>query len=200
MEKNKKILLAMLIVVIAVLLAGVVVLFQLYPHYEPCTAIEYPGSSTNISLPSITPNQSLIPPYPQPYQALGLFPKPRAKNVPLYTPVSVSFIRPPGILKLEVEPEVKIWHVKKELIHYSGKYTFYLAKPLQPGTTYTVTVIAGQKKPPAPGAAPTSTTTWQFTTISRGKMFIGIFFIILLIVFFVVFVGMRHKRRKDVER
>lgn len=94
--------------------------------------------------------------------------------MPLYTPISVSFIRPPGILKLEVEPEVEISHVKKELILYSGKYTFYLTKPLQPETTYTVTVIAGQKEPPSLDVAPTLTTSWQFTTISM----MGTFFIV----------------------
>ncbi|MEA2032977.1 MAG: Ig-like domain-containing protein [Euryarchaeota archaeon] len=189
----KKILLVIGIVALAVSSTGVVI-YQLYqPHYEPVTEVEYPGSSINISLPSTTPNQSLEP---APYPALGLFPKPGAKNVPLITRISMSFPRPPQFLKLEVEPEVEISHVKKELIFYSGKYTFYLAKPLQPETTYTVTVIAGQKKPPASGAAPTATTTWQFTTIS--KRMIGIFFVVLIIVCSAVFIGMRYKRRKDV--
>jgi hypothetical protein len=97
-----------------------------------------------------------------------------------------------------VEPEVEISHVKKELIFYSGKYTFYLAKPLQPGTTYTVTITAGQKEPPGPVFAPTATTTWQFTTIS--KRMIGKFFVVLIIVFSAVFIGMRYKRRKEVVR
>lgn len=200
MKKMKKILLVIGIVALAVSSTGVVI-YQLYqPHYEPVTVVEYPGSSTNVSLPSTTPNQLHIPPYPQPYQALGLFPKPGAKNVPLNTHFSVSFPRPPQILKLEVEPDVEISHVRKELILYSGKYTFYLAKPLQPETNYTVTVIAGQREPPAPGVAPTRTTTWQFTTISRGhKMvrMIGTFFVVLIIVFSAVFIGMWYKRRKD---
>jgi len=165
-------------------------------HYEPVTEVEYPGSSTNVTLPALPSNQSLMPP---PYHPFDRFPEPGAKDVPLYTHISVSFPRPPSILKLEIEPEAEISHVKKELIFYSGKYTFYLAKPLQPGTTYTVTVIVGQKKPPTPGAAPTATTTWQFTTISRGKMLIGTFFIVLIIVFSVVFIGMRYKRRKGEE-
>ncbi|MEA2076040.1 MAG: hypothetical protein U9O85_10000 [Euryarchaeota archaeon] len=101
-------------------------------------------------------------------------------------------------MKLEVEPDVEISHVRKELILYSGKYTFYLAKPLQPETNYTVTVIAGQKTPPAPDVAPTSTTTWQFTTIS--KRMTGIYFVVLIIVFSAVFIGMRYKRRKEVVR
>lgn len=184
---KKKTMFVILGVAIAVFTAGLVI-YQLYsPLYEPLTEVEYPGSTTNVSLPSITPDQSLTP---LSYRAYGLFPKPGAKNVPLITHISVSFIRPPGILKLEVEPEVKIWHVKKELIHYSGKYTFYLTKPLQPGTNYTVTIIAGH---------PISTTSWQFTTISTERM-IGIFFIILIIVFSTAFIGMRYKRRKDVRK
>jgi hypothetical protein len=174
---KKKLLLMIGIVALAVSLAGVVVYQLFQPHYEPVTEVEYPGSLINISIPSGTPNQS----QPSFYRAHGLHPEPGAKNVPLITRISVSFIRPPQFLKLEVEPEVEMSHVKKELIFYSGKYTFYLVRPLQPGTTYTVTVIAGQKEPPAPGVAPTSTTTWQFTTIS--KRMIGIFFIILFIYF-----------------
>ncbi|HIH97088.1 MAG TPA: Ig-like domain-containing protein [Thermoplasmata archaeon] len=192
---KKKLLLMIGIVALAVSLAGIVVYQLFQPHYEPVTEVEYPGSLINISIPSTTPDQSLEP---APYPALGLFPEHGAKNVPLITHISVSYPRPPQFLKLEVEPEVEISHVKKELIFYSGKYTFYLAKPLQPGTNYTVTVIAGQKKPPAPDVAPTATTTWQFTTIS--KRMIGKFFVVLIIVFSAVFIGMRYKRRKDVVR
>jgi hypothetical protein len=192
---RKKIIFEIFIVAIALSSAGVVI-YPLYsPHYEPSTKVEYPGSPTNVSLPSIITDQSLEP---APYQALGLFPKPGAENVPLITHISVSFIRPPQFLKLEVEPEVKIWHVKKELILYSGRYTFYLAKPLQPGINYTVTVIAGQNEPPALGVAPIMTTSWQFTTISTKRM-IGTFFTILIMVFSTAFVGMRYKRRKGGE-
>ncbi|MDI6885540.1 MAG: Ig-like domain-containing protein [archaeon] len=102
-----------------------------------------------------------------PYFIVDRFPEPEAKDVPLDTFISVSFPRPPTILKLEIEPGVEISHVKKELILYSGKYTFFLAKPLQPGTNYTVTVTAGQKEPPGPDVAPTTTTSWWFTTTAR---------------------------------
>ncbi|MBE0517188.1 MAG: Ig-like domain-containing protein, partial [Methanophagales archaeon] len=137
-------------------------------HYEPVTEVEYPGSSTNVTLPTIPSNQSLMPP---PYHPSDRFPEPGAKDVPLDTYISVSFTRPPGILKLGIEPEAEISHIKKELILYSGKYTFYLAKPLQPGTNYTVTITAGQREPPGPGFAPTLTTSWQFTTTTRTWIF-----------------------------
>ena len=137
---------------------------QSIPHYEPVTEVEYPGSPINVTLPTIPPNQSLMP---LPYHPFDRFPEPGAKDVPLDTYISVSFPRPPSILKLEIEPDVKIGHVKKELILYSGKYTFYPAKPLQSGTNYTITITAGQREPPGPGFAPTLTTSWQFTTISK---------------------------------
>ena len=113
--------------IIVALLAGIVA-YQLHqqstPHYEPVTEVEYPCSPTNVTLPTIPSNQSLMP-FP-PYHPFDRFPEPGAKDVPLYTYISVSFPRPPGILKLEIEPEVEISHVKKELIFYSGKckYTF----------------------------------------------------------------------------
>lgn len=156
----KKILLVIGIVMITVSSAGLVAQFY-SPYYEPATKVEYPSSSINISIPSITPNQSLLP---SPYRAYDIFPEPGAKDIPLNIHISVSFPRPPQFLKLEVEPDVEISHVKKELIFYSGKYTFYLAKPLKPRTNYTVKIIAGQKYPPAPGVSPISTTTWEFTT------------------------------------
>jgi hypothetical protein len=130
------------------------------------TEVEYPGSPTNVTLPTIPFNQSLIP--PSMYYPYNLFPISGASDVPLDTYISVSFTRPPGILKLEIEPEAEISHVKKELILYSGRYTFYLAEPLQPGTNYTVTITAGQKEPPGPGFAPTLTTSWEFTTTNTG--------------------------------
>ncbi|MEM2933578.1 MAG: hypothetical protein QXL78_01485 [Methanocellales archaeon] len=57
-------------------------------------------------------------------------------------------------MKLEIEPEVNISYVEQELIFYSGKYTFYLAEPLHPGTKYSVKVTAGQEEPPNPSFFP----------------------------------------------
>lgn len=125
------------------------------------TRVEYPGSSTKIYLP--VSNQSLAPP---PYPPYDRTPEPGADSVPLDTKISMSFPRPPALLKLEIEPEVRISHVDQELVsHYSGKYTFYLTKRLKPGTEYTITIMVGQNSPPGPGFAPTLTTSWNFTTI-----------------------------------
>ncbi|MDI6886919.1 MAG: hypothetical protein QMD22_11410, partial [archaeon] len=68
--------------------------------------VEYPGSPTNVTLPTIPSNQSLIP--PSMYYPYNLFPESGASDVSLDTYISVSFTRPPGILKLEIEPEAKI--------------------------------------------------------------------------------------------
>jgi hypothetical protein len=65
---------------------------------------------------------------------------------------------------------VKISHVKKELVFYSGNYTFYLAEPLKSGTEYTITVIAGQKESPSSDTASYSILTWNFTTINLEEI------------------------------
>ena len=80
------------------------------------------------------------------------------------TTISVTFPRSPQIVELEIEPEVEISRVSKEIVGVaSGRFTFHLAQPLKPDTTYTVTITYGQEEAPQ-GFLPTSTTTWQFTT------------------------------------
>ncbi|MBO8183536.1 MAG: Ig-like domain-containing protein [Archaeoglobus sp.] len=140
--------------------------FQKSPHSEnsglkPTTEVEFPGSKTKITLPKA--NESLPPP---PYTPYNIIPEPEATNVPLDTVISVSFPRPPAYLKLEIEPETKFSHVKKEMTHYSAKFTFYLAEPLKPGTKYTVTIIAGQEKPPGQNSSPYLKKSWNFTTLT----------------------------------
>lgn len=91
---------------------------------------------------------------PLPYHPYNLNPIPGAENVSLDASISLTFSRPPPLLKLEIEPEVNISYVEQELIFYSGKYTFYLAEPLHPGTKYSVKVTAGQEEPPNPSFFP----------------------------------------------
>jgi len=106
-------------------------------------------------------NETLLP---LPYHAYDRIPKPGAKDVPVTTSISITFSRPPGIVELEMEPEVEISHISKEMVGVaSGKFTFYLAEPLLPETTYTVKITYGQEEAPE-GFSPTSTDTWQFTT------------------------------------
>ena len=57
------------------------------------------------------------------YPVFGRVPESGAKDVPLDTNISMVFPRPPSILKMEIEPEVNISHVKQELIGYSGVNT-----------------------------------------------------------------------------
>ncbi|MEA2075745.1 MAG: PKD domain-containing protein [Euryarchaeota archaeon] len=101
-------------------------------------------------------------------------PEPGAKDVPVTTPISINFSKLPGIVELEMEPEVEISNINKEFITYplngtemvaigGGKVTFYLAKPLLPETNYTVKITYGEEEAP-PGSRPTSTTMWHFTT------------------------------------
>jgi hypothetical protein len=98
------------------------------------------------------------------YHAYNLIPERDAKGVPMTTYISVTFSRPPQIVQLKMEPEVKIDHVDKEIVFLaSGKFTYYPAKPLQPQMTYTVHLTFGQEEAPE-GVAPTQSITWQFTT------------------------------------
>jgi len=85
-------------------------------------------------------------------------------GVPTTTGISIVFVRPPGILELQMEPAVEIGRVDRELYGLRGdKVTFYPARPLQPDASYTVAVNYGQEVV-QPGFCRTSTTTWQFTT------------------------------------
>lgn len=133
---------------------------------EPGTYVACPGGPDftvplNLTWPY---NQSLIP---LPFGCSGRSPEPGAKDVPLDTCITVSFGRPPPIVKLEIEPEVEISHVEKEYVQVaSGKFTFYPAKPLQPETNYTITITFGQTEPPKGGTnfALYQIITWNFTT------------------------------------
>lgn len=135
-------------------------------HREPGTYVAYPGGTKftvplNLTWPY---NQSLTP---LPFGCFGLSPEPGAKDVPLDTCITVSFGRPPPIVKLEIEPEVEISHLEKEYAQVaSAKFTFYPAKPLQQETNYTITITFGQTELPTGGTnfAHYQTITWNFTT------------------------------------
>lgn len=166
------------VILIAVAIAGAYYLFSMDTspapapyqpepeHSEPGTYVAYPGG------PNFTVPLNLTWPYNQSLTPLPLggsdrSPKPGAKDVPLNTCIAVIAFRPPGIVKLEIEPEVEISHVKKEYVQVaSGKFTFYPAKPLKPETNYTVKITFGPTKPPKWGTnfAHYQTITWNFTT------------------------------------
>jgi len=144
---------------------------QLGPIFkdEPSTLVSYPGGP-NITFPPIPSNLSLIPSTLIGYS--DFIPGRGAKDVPLNTCISVSFWRPPGTVKLEIEPEVEISHVKKEYVDIaSGRFTFYPAEPLQPETNYTVKITFGAskfkishfKRVPQ---VPYENISWDFTTTS----------------------------------
>lgn len=116
------------------------------------------------SSPTPTPTSTLLP---LPYAAYNLHPEPNSTNVLLTTNISVTFSRPPQIVEINLNPEVEISNITKEIVSVaSGKFTFHLAEPLKPETTYTVTVIYGQEKAPE-GFKPISSITWNFTTAPR---------------------------------
>lgn len=125
----------------------------LSPHLEPLTTLSNQKQTKH--------EQNLTP---LPYHAYNLIPEPGTENVMVTTNISVTFSRPPQIVELEMEPEVEISHMEKEIVDLvSGRFTFYLAKPLQPETIYTITITYGQEEAPE-GFSSTSTTSWQFRT------------------------------------
>nr|CBH39509.1 hypothetical secreted protein, containing PKD domain [uncultured archaeon] len=118
---------------------------------------------------TLSPEQPLAP---LPYQVMDHIPEPGAKDVPVTTHISINFSKLPGIVELEMEPEVEISNISKEVLTTpcrdfvlidAGKVTFYLAKPLLPETNYTVKISYGEEKTHE-GMHLTSNVTWQFTT------------------------------------
>ncbi len=97
---------------------------------------------------------------------LGIdYPDPNSTNVPLTTDLILETSRPAGIIELYLNHEAKIADVTSEMVPVaSGRYTFNLAEPLQPYTTYTATVIYGQAIPPDFDSSPIDTESWNFTT------------------------------------
>lgn len=103
-----------------------------------------------------------------PYASGNYFPEPSSTEIPLDTNISITFGRPPSIVNMSISPEVPIENRTFESIFVSGgRYTFHLAKLLEPSTTYSVTVLFGQQSAPE-GIAPTSTRTWNFTTVAEA--------------------------------
>ena len=147
---------------------------QLGPIFkdEPGTIVAYLGGP-NVTFPPIPSNLSLIPTTVIGYS--DFIPGRGAKDVPLNTCISVSFWRPPHIVKLETEPEVEISHVKKEYVDIaSGRFTFYPAEPLQPEINYTVKITFGTNKFPdfkRVPQVPYETISWDFTTTSITVIF-----------------------------
>ena len=119
------------------------------------------GCSAEPATSTPTPEQTLIP---YPYIAYDHIPEPGAEDVPVTTAISITYNRPPGIVELQMEPTVEIRHVTQKIVNlWNGKFTFYLARLLQPETTYTVTITYGQEVV-QPSYRSTATATWQFTT------------------------------------
>jgi len=102
-----------------------------------------------------------------PYAPFNLFPEPDSIDVPLDTNISISISRPPAIVNISICPEVEIKERTDEAIGYNGRYTFILSELLEPSTTYNVTIIFGDYAAPE-GFAPTSTRTWNFTTMAEA--------------------------------
>lgn len=103
-----------------------------------------------------------------PYAAHAFHPEPNATNVDLNTTIAISFGRPPSICELSLTPNTPVKERVFEADGFGGTYVFYLAEPLQPQTTYTVIITFGQETAPE-GFAPTSTRTWNFTTLSQPQ-------------------------------
>ena len=96
------------------------------------------------------------PPTEVPWAAGSYFPEPDSVDVPLDTTVSISFGRPPSIVELNITPEVVVKERNIENVgRYGARHIFVFSEPLQPLTTYNITVVFG---------TPNSTRSWSFTT------------------------------------
>jgi len=173
----KKIFFAIGIIAIGIIVVAVIALVTMFAGSISEKETSVPALTPTITpLPKTTsttqsPEQPLAP---LPYQVMDRIPEPGAKDVPVTTSISINFSILPEIVELEMEPEVEISNISREILTTSrgehvfidgGKVTFYLAKPLLPETNYTVKITYGVEKAP-PDSKPTSTTTWQFTTSS----------------------------------
>jgi hypothetical protein len=93
------------------------------------------------------------------------YPERDSINVPRTTDIILETARPAGIIEVYLNHEAKIANVTLESVPPAGgKYTFHLAEPLQPNTTYTATVIYGQAIPPDLDSSPINIESWSFTT------------------------------------
>jgi parallel beta-helix repeat protein len=133
---------------------------------------------------------------PLPYAPFNLFPEPDSIDIPLDTNISISISRPPSIVNMSISPEVAVKERIDEVIDYNGRYTFILSELLEPNTTYSVTMDFGDKGAPE-GFAPTSTKTWNFTTVAEAGTDFPIIEVTLAVsVIVVVFVVLYYSRRK----
>jgi len=143
------------------ILAGAAGYYVTLPGTQPTPTATYTPKPT--VQPTATPTPTLLP---LPYHPYDIYPEPNSTDVPVTVNISITFSRPPPIVELHSDPEIEISHVTKETVDIaSGRFTFHLAKPLQPETVYTVTITYGQEKAPE-GFKPTSTITWSFKTAS----------------------------------
>jgi nitrous oxidase accessory protein len=131
-----------------------------------------------------------------PYAPFDLFPEPDSIDISLDTNISISISRPPQIVNMSISPEVEVKERIDEVIDFNGRYTFILSKLLEPNTTYSVTMVFGDKSAPE-GFAPTSTKTWNFTTVAEAGTDFPIVEVTLAVsVIVVVFVVLYYSRRK----
>lgn len=89
---------------------------------------------------------------------MGIFgPAPNSTDVPLDTAIVISLTRPVNIQNLSLAPQEPI---ASQTIEHSPQasetYTFSLAEPLEPATTYNVSLLAVGKP-----------VTWNFTTTAE---------------------------------
>ncbi|MEM3666245.1 MAG: Ig-like domain-containing protein [Candidatus Bathyarchaeia archaeon] len=105
------------------------------------------------------------------YPIIYIYPFPNSANVPPTTNISIAFSRQPIIYEFTVKPEIK---VEKTIVGMFGNYwnvqwTWLLAEPLKPKTTYTITIVYGQDVHPEGYPFPVKETfTWNFTTSDIG--------------------------------
>jgi hypothetical protein len=99
-----------------------------------------------------------------PYISGYSVPETRITDFPLDKNFTFMTPRPAPIFELHLSPEAQILGPVREIRQFSGYYTFMLAEPLKPNTTYVETILVGQSIPPDFDSAPISIASWSFTT------------------------------------
>jgi hypothetical protein len=121
----------------------------------------YPATAFAQAQLRLTSSSGATPlPESLPYDVTPISPAPNATDVSLGTTIIVSWTRAPPIAELRLTPEVPIADRTSEGSIIDGeRYIWHLSQPLQPSTTYRVTITFGEENN-------TRSDSWGFTTIA----------------------------------
>ncbi len=113
----------------------------------------------SVQLPNIN-----CSPVPEPPTVFYLHPEPDKTSVSSYTTISATFSRAPQVVELTTEPHIELAHVSRYTSdNEEAKFVFYPKNRLVVNTTYNATLLYG------PENGPSSTASWQFTTVEEPR-------------------------------